>query len=195
MLDINVADFRSADHDIDPIFLNRWSPRAMSGEEMSEEELKPLFEAARWAPSSKNNQPWRFLYARRNTPNWELFHNLVEEYNQRWAHRAAVLIVVVSKSTFDDGEPMRTHIFDTGAAWANLALQGAKNGLVVHGMQGFHYDEARTALNVPDDFTVEAMVAIGRPGNREDLSEYNAGREKPSPRKPIVEIALEGGFR
>ncbi len=167
----------------------------MSGEEVSEQDLMILFEAARWAPSSYNNQPWRFLYARRNTDNWDLFFTLLGEGNQVWTKEAAVLVVVLSKKTLDhNGKPARTHSFDAGAAWENLALQGSQKGLVIHGMQGFDYDRARQVLNVPDDHQVEAMIAIGRPGKKEDLPERLREREVPSGRKEVAEIAFEGQF-
>ncbi len=191
----DVSEHRKARRPIDPLFLNRWSPRAMSGEEVSEQDLMILFEAARWAPSSYNNQPWRFLYARRNTDNWDLFFNLLGEGNQVWTKEAAVLVVVLSKQTLDhNGKPARTHSFDAGAAWENLALQGSQKGLVIHGMQGFDYDRARQVLNVPDDHQVEAMIAIGRPGKKEDLPERLREREVPSGRKEVAEIAFEGQF-
>ncbi|MEE8160301.1 MAG: nitroreductase family protein [Acidobacteriota bacterium] len=191
----DVSEHRKARRPIDPLFLNRWSPRAMSGEEVSEQDLMILFEAARWAPSSYNNQPWRFLYARRNTDNWDLFFTLLGEGNQVWTKEAAVLVVVLSKKTLDhNGKPARTHSFDAGAAWENLALQGSQKGLVIHGMQGFDYDRARQVLNVPDDHQVEAMIAIGRPGKKEDLPERLREREVPSGRKEVAEIAFEGQF-
>jgi nitroreductase len=193
--DIDIAAHRQPDHDIAPLFVNRWSPRAMSGEELSETELMPLFEAARWAPSSYNNQPWRFLFARRNTPHWPVFFDLLIEGNQRWAMNAAALVVIVSSTRLErDDSFARTHTFDAGAAWENLALQATASGLVVHGMQGFDYDKAKQVLGVPDGFEVEAMVAIGKPGRIEDLSERLQAREVPSPRKSLAEIVFEGGF-
>ncbi|MCG6533895.1 MAG: nitroreductase family protein [Syntrophales bacterium LBB04] len=192
---MDISDFRKPDFDIDPIFLNRWSPRSMSGDEISRDLLFSLFEAARWAPSSNNNQPWRFLYARRNTDYWPIFFDLLTEQNKIWAKKAAVLIVVISKTTFDYNEkPARTHSFDVGAAWENLSLQGSLKALVVHGMQGFDYDTARRALNIPDVFQVEAMIAIGKPGKKEDLPESLQEREMPSPRKNLSEIVMEGNF-
>lgn len=92
---------RKTEHEVDAIFPSRWSPRAMSGEEISEEELMRLFEAAKWAPSSRNNQPWRFVYARKNTPHWEKFYSLLADGNKRWAENSAVLIVIASKKTFE----------------------------------------------------------------------------------------------
>jgi nitroreductase len=192
---MNVSDFRKPQQNINEIFLNRWSPRAMSGEEIEEAALFSSLEAARWAPSSNNNQPWRFLYARRNTLHWNTFFNLLTESNQVWAKNAAVLLVVISKTTFDSGKPARTHTYDTGAAWANFALQGTQNGLVVHGMQGFDYDKAKEILNVPDDYQVEAMIAVGRKGRKEELPAYLQEREFPSNRKSVAEIAMEGSFR
>jgi len=167
----------------------------MSGDEISRDVLFSLFEAARWAPSSNNNQPWRFLYARRNTDYWPIFFDLLTEQNKIWAKNAAVLIVVISKTTFDYNEkPARTHSYDTGAAWENLALQGSLKALVVHAMQGFDYDGARRTLNIPDVFQVEAMIAIGKPGKKEDLPESLQEREMPSPRKKLSEIVMEGNF-
>ena len=167
---IKGSEKRKAGYPIDLLFLDRWSPRAMSGEEIAEEELLSLFEAARWAPSSYNNQPWRILYARRNTIHWPLFFDLLVDFNKTWVKKAAALVVFISKTTFDhNGEPSVTHSFDTGAAWQNFALQATLKDLVVHGMEGFDYDKARTVLKIPPDFHVEAMAAIARPGNKQDL--------------------------
>ncbi|MBI5203054.1 MAG: nitroreductase family protein [Elusimicrobia bacterium] len=187
---------RKPDHAVDSIFLDRWSPRAMSGEEVPLAELMSVFEAARWAPSSYNNQPWRFLYSRRSGARWNDFVDLLVPGNRAWAEYAGALVVIVSRKTFElNGKPSRTHSFDAGAAWGCLALQGSMLGLVVHGMEGFDYEKARRALNVPDDFQVEAMAAIGRPGSKEDLPAKLKAMEAPSGRKRTAEIALEGGFR
>jgi nitroreductase len=126
---------RHPDHKINAIFINRWSPRALSGELISHEELMSLFEAARWAPSSFNGQEWRFIYAKRDTPYWISFLNLLIPANQVWAQNAAVLMVIISRNTFEyNDKPARTHSFDAGAAWENLALQASVMGLVAHGM-------------------------------------------------------------
>ena len=192
---MNIHEFRKRENDVDEIFISRWSPRAMSGEALDETTLKTLLEAARWAPSSNNNQPWRFIYARRDTHHWEKLFSFLDEGNQNWAKNAAVLIVVVSKATFDSGRPSRTHSFDTGAAWASLALQGSMKKLVVHGMQGFSYERAQKELHVPEGYAVEAMIAVGKPGKKENLPDYQQEREFPSSRKSISEIAMEGFFR
>jgi nitroreductase len=194
--EIDPTQYRQADHPIDSIFVKRWSPRAMAGEPISEQELMTLFEAARWAPSSYNEQPWRFLYARRDTKPWRTFFDLLVELNQSWTKNAAVLIVLIAKKTFThNGEPNRVHIFDAGSAWENLALQAARMGLVAHGMAGFDEEKARRDLGVPEDFTVAAMIALGQPGRSEDLPEALRGREVPSSRKPVAEFVCEGKFR
>ena len=192
---MKISDFRKPQQDIDEIFVNRWSPRAMVGQEIDEKTLFTLFEAARWAPSANNNQPWRFIYARRNTKHWETFFQLLAEGNQVWAKNAAVLIVIISKTTFDNGKPSITHSFDAGAAWVSLALQGSLAGLVIHGMQGFDYDKAKKILRIPDEYQVEAMVAVGKKGRKEDLPDYLQEREFPSSRKSIAELAMEGSFQ
>ncbi|HEX8503355.1 MAG TPA: nitroreductase family protein [Pyrinomonadaceae bacterium] len=196
MIDGSESRKQETQFSVDELFLDRWSPRAMSGEAVSEEELMTLFEAARWAPSSYNNQPWRLLYARRDTEHWAAFFGLLVEGNQAWAKDAAALVLFVSKETFDfNGKPYPTHSFDTGAAWENLALQATLRGLVTHGMQGFDYERARAELNIPEGFRVEAMVAVGRPGDPAQLPEKLREREAPSGRKPLSETVCEGAFR
>ncbi len=188
-------EHRTADHPIEPIFLDRWSPRAMSGAPVDPSDLLRLFEAARWAPSTYNEQEWLFLYARRETPQWPAFFGLLMEANQVWCVRAGVLIVVLSHKVFGrNGMPNPVHTFDAGAAFENLALQGASMGLVVHGMAGFDRGKARATLRVPDDYEVEAMIAVGHPGDPANLPEAIREREAPSGRKPVAEIAREGPF-
>ena len=127
---------RYSEYKINPLILNRWSPRSMTGdEELSNEEIMPIFEAARWAPSAFNTQPWRFIYAKRNTLReevWNRFFNLLVEGNKVWAKNAAVLTVVISKKEFEyNGRvlPSVTHQFDTGAACENLALEASSRGI------------------------------------------------------------------
>lgn len=192
---IKGSEKRKADHPVDSLFLDRWSPRAMTGEAVSQEDLLSLFEAARWAPSSYNNQPWRLLYARRDSEHWPLFFDLLVEFNQDWAKNAGALVLFISKTHFDfNGEPSVTHSFDTGAAWENLALQGSLKGLVVHGMQGFDYERARTALKIPEGFAVEAMAAIGKPADPATLSDDLKAKEAPSDRRKLAETICEGPF-
>jgi len=187
---------RNSDYPIQPLILNRWSPRSMTGESISNEELMSLFEAARWAPSSYNNQPWRFLYAKRDTPHFALFFDLLVDFNKGWCHKAAVLGIIASMTLFEKSKkPSVTHAMDTGAAWENLALEGNAKNLVVHGMQGFDYEKAKTTLKIPNDVEVLAMFAVGKRAPKEDLIEDLQKREIPSDRKKVSEIAFEGGWK
>ena len=192
MSNINVKEHREAEYPVDDIFINRWSPRAMSGDPVSKDELMSLFEAARWAPSSFNNQSWRFLYSLKGSNTWDTFFDLLLEGNKTWVKNSGALVVILSKTTFDyNGKPSKTHAFDSGAAWQNFALQGSINGLVIHGMQGFDYDKAKSELQIPGEYEVQAMAAIGKPGDPNDLPEGLRDKDIPSGRKNVSEIALE----
>jgi nitroreductase len=187
---------RKSTYPINPLILKRWSPRSMTGEDLDNEEIMSLFEAARWAPSSYNNQPWRFIYAKRNTEHWDRLFNLLADGNRIWAKNSALLVVVISRKNFEYNEkPARTHQFDAGAAWENLALEAFSRGIVAHGMQGFDYDNARINLEIPPDFEVMAMIAIGKKGYRESLSPELQEKEKLSDRKPLKDIVMEGIYR
>jgi nitroreductase len=187
---------RRATHPINPLILNRWSPRSMTGEELKNEDIMSLFEAARWAPSSFNNQPWRFIYARRNTEHWDRLFNLLAEGNKTWAKNSALLVVVISRKNFEyNEEPARTHQFDAGFAWGNLALEAYSRGIVTHAMQGFDYEKARADLEIPTDFEVMAMIAIGKKGPKEILPPELQEKEKLSDRKPLKDIIMEGIYR
>lgn len=185
---------RQAAHEIDPLFLRRWSPRAMSGAPVDVGTLNRLFEAARWAPSSSNQQPWRFAYAVAGTPHFAEFLDLLVPANQAWCNRAGALIVVASKATTNDGSPSPTHAFDTGAAWMSLALQGTLMDLVVHGMAGFDYERAATVVHLPQDHQVECMIAVGHHGDVAQLPERLRAREQPNDRVPITTFVVEGKF-
>ncbi|QEG24947.1 nitroreductase family protein [Mariniblastus fucicola] len=186
---------RTADHPIEEIFLKRWSPRAMDGNPIDDNQLMSLFEAARWAPSTYNEQEWRFLYAKRDTKPWTTYLDLLVDANQKWCKDAAALVVVCScKVMSRNGNPNPVHQFDSGAAFENLCLQGAATGLVVHGMSGFDADAAREKLGVPDNYSINAMIAIGNPAPADSLPEDLQEMEKPSSRKPLSEIICEGPF-
>lgn len=195
-----MANSRVSSFAINSLFLERWSPRAFTDEAISDTQLLTFFEAARWAPSSFNSQPWRFLYAQRGSEHWPLFLSLLVEFNQSWAKNAAALIIVISKkTTIPPGATAEvasySHSFDTGAAWAQLALQAAASGWVAHGMIGFDKDRAAAELHVPEDFRVEAAIAVGRRGDKSVLPERLQGREVPSDRLPLEQIAFRGTFR
>ncbi|OLP60415.1 nitroreductase [Xaviernesmea oryzae] len=192
------SNFRQADYPVDPGFLNRWSPRAFDSSQISAEDLLTILEAGRWAPSAFNAQPWRFVYARRDTPAWETLFPLLNEFNQSWAKTASALIFFVSKtvSVSPSGEkkPSYSHSFDTGAAWSAIAHQAEKLGFQAHGMTGIHFDQAKEVLKISDDYRLEAAAAIGRKGDASILPEGLQARETPSPRQPLSELAFEGTF-
>ena len=191
---------RQPDHPIDPLFLERWSPRAFDGSEVPDEDLATIFEAARWAPSAFNSQPWRFLYAKRADADWERFLGLLIPWNQSWAHSASVLVYILSDSTpmtdRKTGEPQgsHTHSFDAGAAWVSLALQATRMGYHAHGMSGVEFERVREELCVPDRYRIEAAAVIGRIGDPAILDEKQRAREFPSGRNPITSFAWRGGF-
>lgn len=192
----NPLEYRRAEHDILDLFLKRWSPRAMTGEAVPQATLLRLFEAARWAPSTYNEQEWRFLYAHRDTDHWPTFFNLLMEANQAWCKNAGVLIVALSKKTFTlNGKPNPVHAIDTGMAIENLFLQAASlPDVIAHGMAGFDRGRARVDLQIPDDYDVQCMIALGRPGDPDQLPEMLREREVPTGRKPVGEFARAGKF-
>lgn len=186
---------RSPEFKVDDVFLNRWSARAMSGAPIADAELMSLFDAARWAPSEYNSQPWHFVYVKRDTKHWQKVFDLLVPFNQEWCKNASALVVVVSRNHYENGNLIRTHSFDAGAAWQNLALQGSLRGLVVHGMSGFNYDNAKKDLHIPEGYTVEAMIAIGYPAPDDVLPEgMRAAEKNRSGRKSVKEFVSEGSF-
>lgn len=194
------ANGRAADHEIDPMFLHRWSPRAFTGEPMPEDLLMGLFEAARWAPSAFNGQPWRFVYAHKGTPEWDRLFDVLIPYNQAWVKHASVLMYVISdrfrRVEGREPSPVHTHAFDAGAAWAYLALQAHRIGWAAHGMAGFDLPRSYEVLGIDEaQFEVEAAIAVGRPTDKEILDEPYRSRETPSPRNPVSSFAFEGRFR
>ena len=190
---------RTAEHPIQAQFTERWSPRAFTGEALPLATLQSLFEAARWAPSAFNAQPWRFVYGLAGTPAFATLFDTLAPANQAWAHRAGALVAVISATQFTaagktEPQALGSHAFDAGAAWALLALQAQALGWHTHAMGGFDRDRLRTALGVPETHALQAMVAIGRLGDAATLPEALRAREVPSPRRPQTEWAAEGRF-
>ena len=190
---------RQTDYPIDPQFTQRWSPRAFTGERIDEATLLHFLEAARWAPSGFNAQPWRFIYGRTGTPAWAPIFNTLAPFNQAWAQRASALVLVLSQTAWqapgqDAPAPNLTHAFDAGAAWAYLALQATLAGWYAHGIGGFDRDAARAALGIPDDHELHAVIAIGRRGDKAVLPEALQAREEPNTRLPLSQLAAEGRF-
>ncbi|WP_438751168.1 nitroreductase family protein [Pararhizobium sp. O133] len=194
------SNHRQADYPIEPSFLNRWSPRAFTAETISETELLTILEAGRWAPSAFNSQPWRFVYALRETSEWDKIFPILVEFNQGWAKSASALVIMISKTHFvapgsDEAKLSHSHSFDTGAAWGAIAHQAQLLGFQAHGMTGLHFDKATEILGIPDGYRVEAAAAIGRLGDKAQLPDYLQARETPSPRRPLSELAFNGSFK
>lgn len=196
---MTIGNARKSQYPIAPLFLERWSPRAFSNEMMPEQDLLTILEAGRWAPSSQNHQPWRFIYALRGSEHWDEFLSLLIEFNQSWVKSAAALLFVVSRThsgeiSSAEQEPIYSHSFDAGAAWAMIALQAHLSGFEAHGMTGIHFDKAPEILAIPEGFRLECAVAIGRIGDRNQLPEALRAREVPSSRRPLLEVAFNGAF-
>lgn len=196
---MTTSNDRESRYPIAPLFLDRWSPRAFSNEAMPEHDLLTMLEAGHWAPSSFNHQPWRFVYALRGSKQWEAFLGLLVEFNQSWASSAAALLFVISRTHSGElgsteQKPIYSHSFDAGAAWASVAMQAHLSGYQAHGMTGVDFDAARDVLGIPDGFRIECAVAIGKIGDREQLSDGLREREFPSPRKPLSEVAFNTIF-
>jgi nitroreductase len=193
------VNHRIADYPIDPLFLRRWSPRAFSGEPIAEVDLLTMLEAARWAASCYNSQPWRFVFARRDTPSWDRFLDLLVLNNRTWAKEASALVFLMSNSLMrmpsaDKLVPSPTHSLDAGAASGYLALQACKLGWLTHGVAGFDRERAIAELGVPTNYKIEAAYAVGRVGDPSKLPAALQIREHPSGRLPLAELAFEGSF-
>lgn len=188
---------RVPDHPVDPQFPARWSPRAFAPDTMTEGQVLTLIEAARWAPSSMNAQPWRFAWGLRGDDGFAAMLDALVPFNRDWAQHAAALVAIGSKTTrtTDTGEvPNAAHAFDAGAAWAQLALQAHLMGFAAHAMGGFDQAKAATALHLPEGHVIHAIVAVGRQGDPANLPEALRARETPSPRQPVESLARRGSF-
>ena len=190
---------RTSDHPIDPLFLRRWSPRAFTGEAIEEGTLLTMLEAARWAPSSYNAQPWLFAYTIRGTEAWPRFLNLLSNTNREWAQGASALVALVSRThslESDQKLPVASysHSFDAGAASGYFALQATMLDWHVHGMVGFDKERAFEELEIPLMHRVEAIFAVGRHGSPDLLPDEMKKKEVPNGRKALSEIAASGSF-
>jgi len=188
---------RTAHPRIEKLIVERWSPRSFDESDIPQEDLDVIFEAAGWAPSAYNVQPWTFLYARRGDANWDRFLSALIDFNQSWAKTASALVFVVSDTQMrsDKGNSdNHSHSFDAGAAWALAALQAQAMGYHTHGMTGIKFGEAEQILGIPEDHRLEAAFVIGRQGPKESLPDFLQEREVPSNRKPLADIARAGTF-
>ncbi|WNR42269.1 nitroreductase family protein [Paenibacillus roseipurpureus] len=184
---------RQPDHEINPQFIERWSPRSFSDQDVPEDVLLCLLEAARWAPSGNNNQPWRFIIAR--TPeHLTAFHSFIHPSNRVWCEKAPVLALAISHTLTPRGTENASHAFDTGTAWGYLALEANNQGLITHAMGGFDRDLARQTLNIPNDYAIHAVIAIGYRGPVDALPENLREREVPSSRNEVSTFTYFGKF-
>jgi nitroreductase len=192
---VNYNNPRIPEVDVDSQFIDRWSPRAFADTPLAREQVASLFEAARWAPSCNNDQPWLFLYAE-TALDRARFAEALAPANQTWAANAPLLLFVLCRRHFrHDGKENRHAPFDAGAAWMSLALQARKLGLHAHAMAGFSRPKAYALLGVPqEDYDIMAAVAVGRRGDPALLPEEVAERELPNARKPLAEVARAGRF-
>ncbi|OFE11336.1 hypothetical protein PHACT_12305 [Pseudohongiella acticola] len=178
---------RDALQGVDPLQISRWSPRAFTKSVIAEADVALLFEAARWAPSCFNAQPWEFYVSTDKT--FDDYLNLLVEGNQAWAKNASLLGFVVVKKTFShNGKANAYAEYDAGAAWMAMTLQARQMGLYTHGMGGIKHDEVAAYLKLDDDHKVICGLAIGVAAAPTILPDELAAKEKPSPRKPLSEV-------
>jgi nitroreductase len=184
-----------AEHPIHDLIRHRWSPRAFADKSLTPETLRSLFEAARWAPSSNNEQPWAYLVAtKEDTDNFAKALSTLVEFNQNWAKKASALVIAVAKLAFAKNDtPNRNAQYDVGAATALLSIEATELGLVVHQMAGFDPEKARQAFAIPAGWDPIAAIAIGYPGDPESLPQPYRDRElAPRTRKPLKEFVMSG---
>jgi len=180
-------------YEIHPLLGRRWSPRAFDRRPVDREDLAAMLEAARWTPSSMNEQPWRFIVATQDEPEaFERMAGVLVDANRVWAERAPVLVLTVAKTAFDrNGRPNAWAWHDTGAALAYLTVEATARGLFVHPMGGFSADAAREAFGIPEGYEPVAAAAIGYPGDPDSLPEpYDRRERAPRERIPLEEIAF-----
>lgn len=183
------------DHPIHDLLRRRWSPRAFSDRVVEPETLQSLFEAARWAPSSNNEQPWHFIVGTKDDAHaHDRLFQCLKEGNKKWAFRAPVLMLSVARLNFEDEDTPNRHAWhDTGMAVFSLTVQATALGLVVHQMAGFDVNKARADLKIPAGYDPVAMIAVGYPGDPDELPDSLRGRElKPRERKPVTEFVSSG---
>ncbi|HEX9761174.1 MAG TPA: nitroreductase family protein [Candidatus Acidoferrales bacterium] len=185
-----------ADHPIHELLKRRWSPRAFDARPVEEEKLRQLFEAARWAPSSFNDQPWRFIVTRRGEPAHQKLVDCLVPGNAVWAAAAPVLALSVASLNFSrNAKPNRHAAHDVGMAVANLLVQATSLGLFVHQMAGFDAEKARAAFDIPADHDPVAAMTIGYAGDPASLPEkLRAGESALRTRKPLPEMVFGGDW-
>jgi nitroreductase len=190
---------RTPEYPISPLFTARWSPRSFDDTPIDAATVLGFIEAARWAPSSANTQPWRFVYALRGDAGWSALLASLSPSNRAWAQRAAALVLigsttVVWRAGAEAPVANAGHAFDAGAAWASFAFQAELAGWSTHAMGGFDRAVAAAAVELPPDHQLHAAVAVGKRGDRADLPDELRAREAPNGRRPLSEIAFRDRF-
>jgi nitroreductase len=185
-----------SEHPIHPLLASRRSLRAFASTPVTPETLATLLEAARWAPSCMNEQPWSFIAATKaDKSNFDRLLGCLIGFNRQWAQHAAVLLLSVAKVRFESGELNRHAFHDVGQAIAHLTFQAAASGLVVHQMAGFDVEKARREFSIPEDYEPVAVAAIGYPGNSAELPEKIRKKDaSPRKRKQLSNFVFEGGW-
>jgi nitroreductase len=186
-----LSQYREPNHDIHPLILDRWSSRSFEQKEIPSDELNSLFEAARWAPSAMNAQPWKFIVATSENDK-ETFNSFIYEGNLTWCKNASVYALLYSDKYYENGDSNRAHGFDAGAASMLLALEAENQGLATHMMGGFDQVKAREVLKIPDHYDLHVIIAIGYRGAKEKLPEGLQLREQPNGRNPIESFVKFG---
>lgn len=181
---------------INDLLKQRWSPRAYSEKLVEREKLQSIFEAARWAPSSMNEQPWRFIVGIKGEKTWEMIFDTLVEWNQQWAGKTPVLVLNLAKKTFTyKGRPNVTYAYDTGQAVAMMVTEAANQGLFSHQMGGFSAKKAAELFEIPGDFQPISVTAIGYYGDAEELPPdlYKSEMEERK-RKQLSEVVFSNCF-
>jgi nitroreductase len=182
------------DYPIEELLRRRWSPRAFSQRIVEPEKMRSLFEAARWAPSSFNEQPWHFIVATKDDEaNFAKLLSCLVEKNQQWARHAPVLMVSVTELNFaKTGKPNRHAFHDVGLAMGNMLVEATALGLFVHQMAGFSPEKVKELFAVPDGYEAVAAIAIGYGADADDAPPGFVEQEKaPRSRKPVRSFVFE----
>lgn len=179
---------RTFHSDIMPEIKERWSPRAFSQDPVSQEDLYAVLEAARYAPSCNNEQPWRILVAQEGD-RLQRMRSVINESNRRWAIDAPVLILILSKKNFQNNDKENYwSMFDAGTSWGYLSLEAHRRGLYTHAMGGFNRNLARSLFSIPEDYHIISVVALGKPGDKWKLPEDLLDREHPNIRWELEQL-------
>lgn len=196
--DLATVKEADAEYSIHELIKKRWSPRAFSDKPVEAEMIRRLFDAARWAPSSYNEQPWRFIYASKSEEKeFGRLSRVLNEYNAKWATNAPLLLLTVVKQHFEgNGKPNRVAEHDLGAAMSYLTFEATANDLYVHQMAGILPEKANELYEIPEGFTPYTMAAIGYLGEPDQLPEnFQESELSERSRLDIDEIAFQGSWK